>query len=192
VNTPAHLIANTALLGHGGLSGHERWILVGALFPDLGMVGFFLWQTFVLGTSQSQIWGVEYFRDGWQLFFDLGNSIPLAALVCVAGHLWRRPALLAFGASVSLHALLDLALHHDDGHRHFLPLSAWRYASPVSYWDPAHLGWLGALLELAFVVVGSGVLLRRYSVRWLRIVLPSLVLLQTGIYVRFVLFGAVG
>ena len=68
---------------------------------------------------------------------------------------------IAFFCSVLLHCGVDLALHHDDAHRHFFPLSDWRYASPVSYWDPRRLGRLGALLEVCSVIGGSFVLARR-------------------------------
>jgi len=60
-------------------------------------------------------------------------------------------------------SLHPLALHHDDAHRHFLPLSGFRFESPISYWDPAHYGLVFGAVELAGVVVGSIVLIRRGS-----------------------------
>ena len=48
--------------------------------------------------------------------------------------------------------LCDLPVHHNDGHRHFLPISNWRFESPVSYWDPAHFGVIFATLELVLAV----------------------------------------
>ncbi len=51
---------------------------------------------------------------------------------------------------------MDLPVHHDDGHRHFFPLSDWRFASPVSYWDPEHYGRIVGTAEAVFVVAGAG------------------------------------
>ena len=57
---------------------------------------------------------------------------------------------------MALHVPEDLFLHHDDGHRHFYPLSQWRYSSPVSYWDPNHYGKIVAPLEALAVVLEIG------------------------------------
>jgi len=48
-----------------------------------------------------------------------------------------------------------LPVHHDDGHRHFFPLSDWRFESPVSYWDPAHYGHIFLWIELLLVAAGT-------------------------------------
>lgn len=46
-------------------------------------------------------------------------------------------------------------------HRHLFPLSDWRFASPVSYWDPAHHGDVFLAAEADLVALGGLVLLRR-------------------------------
>jgi hypothetical protein len=74
------------------------------------------------------------------------HSLPLVAL---AATLLRTAPARAFLASMALHAVADLLTHHDDAHRHLWPLSGWRFASPVSYWDPAHFGAWFAPLECA-------------------------------------------
>jgi membrane-bound metal-dependent hydrolase YbcI (DUF457 family) len=76
-------------------------------------------------------------------------------------------------ASVLLHALGDAFLHREDGHRHLWPISTWRFESPVSYWDPAHHGSLGAGFEVG-VVLASTVALWRDASRGGRIALASL------------------
>ena len=171
MHTPAHLLLNAAALDRGRLRGTLRWILLGALVPDLSMFVFFAWHAGMLHTPQAQIWSVEYFRPEWQLVFDASHSIPAAGLgllICARAGSARGMALFC---SVLLHCGIDLALHHDDAHRHFLPLGDWRYASPVSYWDPRHFGWLGAGLEVAAVLASSAQLARRASHR---VVAPSL------------------
>jgi hypothetical protein len=175
MNTPAHLVVNLALLGGGERRAHSRWIAAGALLPDLPMLGFFLWERLALGTPGQVIWDERYFDPAWQAVFDLFNSVPLAALGLGAALVLRRtgPALL-FG-SVLLHCLLDLPLHREDGHRHFLPLSDWRFMSPVSYWDPAHQGALGAGLETLALCGACAVLWRRATGRAAHVSLALLV-----------------
>jgi hypothetical protein len=162
MNTPAHAILNLTVLGRDAPQ-RTLPLFVGAVLPDAPMLVFFTWETLVLGTPQSVIWGEAYFRDGWQDFFDLFNSIPLlllAMLLCWRFQFeWGRWLF----ASALVHCFFDLPLHHDDGHRHFLPLSGFRFASPVSYWDPAHHGAIAAFGEVVVVCVGSAVLWKRHE-----------------------------
>ncbi|MGB5972116.1 MAG: hypothetical protein WBG38_02300, partial [Nodosilinea sp.] len=65
------------------------------------------------------------------------------------------------GASMVLHHLADLPLHHDDAHQHFWPLSSVRFISPVSYWDADHFGQIGATVELVLVLAATAYLLPR-------------------------------
>jgi len=134
------------------------------------MFAFYLYQRAVLGTPESAIWSDVYFQSDWQLLFDTFNSLPLLAFAALIS--WRAGATrwLAFFASMALHCLGDLPLHHDDAHAHFLPFSQWRFESPVSYWDPAHFGrWVG-IVEIAFVLGGAGTLAFRSETRPWRIV----------------------
>lgn len=117
------------------------------------MCGFYVYQK-IVGSAERQIWSTLYFEDHWQLFFDLFNSIPIALLVMAGGFYLRSPIAILIAASALLHMLCDLPLHHDDGHRHFLPLD-WRFESPISYWDRAHHGKLVAVLELLSAVGAS-------------------------------------
>lgn len=160
MNTPAHAVINLLILSRDPSQRKTAAIVTGALIPDLVIILFYAWQL-MLGTRESQIWSVEYHAPLWQAWIDSFNSIPLclaAMLIC-----WklRQPLLMAFFASMLLHTFGDLPLHHDDGHRHFFPFSDWRFASPVSYWDPAHHGQWASLLEFVAVIAASIVLFRR-------------------------------
>jgi hypothetical protein len=155
MHTPAHLILNAALIARGPLRGTLAWTLLGAAAPDLSMFVFFGWHTGVLHTPQAQIWGRAYFDPAWQTVFDASHSIPGAMLGLLLALRAGSARGIAFFGSVLLHCGVDLALHHDDAHRHFLPLTRWRFESPVSYWDPRHFGRLGALLEVCSVIGGS-------------------------------------
>ncbi|MGH0028203.1 MAG: hypothetical protein ACQGVC_00305 [Myxococcota bacterium] len=185
MNTPAHLVVNLALLGGGSRRDAAGAIALGALLPDLPMFAFFAWETLVRATPQRAIWDERYFDPGWQAAFDLFNSIPLFG-VGLAAALWRRSRVLAaLCASVLLHCLLDLPFHREDGHRHLFPLSDWRFMSPVSYWDPAHGGALGAGLEGVFVVAAACVLWRRHPRVGVRTALALLAAFTVSAWVLF-------
>jgi len=186
MNTPAHSILSLVVLDRGRLKGHELPILAGSLLPDAPMVLFYLYEKIIRGSPENVIWGERYFEASWQTFFDLFNSIPLAALVVLAAWRARAWGWVAFGASVILHCLTDLPLHNDDAHRHFFPFSNWRFESPLSYWDPAHHGHYFALLEIVGVALGCVALYRRYERRSARI-LVGLVALAYFLYLAFVI-----
>ena len=168
MNTPAHLAASLLVWRHEPGWRGAAATTFGAALPDLPMFGFYVWQK-TIGSPETQIWGDLYFRDGWQLFFDLFNSIPLAALVALFCF-WRRlPLGVLIASSAALHMLCDLPVHNDDAHRHFLPAN-WRFHSPLSYWDPEHYGryfmpleFLGAMAA-SFWVATHG---RHRPMRWI-------------------------
>ena len=122
-------------------------VTAGAILPDAPMFVFYGWQKLVEGTVESDIWGHLYFEDHWQLFFDIFNSIPLMLLLMLICRVFDLQWGLLLAGSALLHLCCDLPVHHDDAHRHFLPLTHWRFASPVSYWDPDHHGMWFMLFE---------------------------------------------
>jgi hypothetical protein len=174
MQTPGHVIINLGLLGRGD---RPRWawpIIAGALIPDLMMFWFYGWTKVVRDLPDSEIWSTTYFLEGWQNIFDLFNSIPLAlmglgiVIYCQRGAMhrhWTGPAAICL-VSIIFHCLQDLPLHHDDGHRHFWPLSNFRFASPVSYWDPNHHAIWGSLFEVVCVVSATALALRWLQSRW--------------------------
>ena len=151
MHTPTHMLLSSAVFSRGRYRDYWPWIILGALLPDLPMFGFYAYYK-LLGTPESLIWGELYFLPSWQNFFDVFNSIPLAAALALAAHYLKRPALVALALSLLLHLAFDLPLHNDDAHRHFFPFSDWRFISPLSYWDSAHHGswvrWVELLLNL--------------------------------------------
>ena len=163
MNTPAHALLNLALLARRPAT-HSRSaaIVAGALIPDAVIVVFYAWQL-LRGSSESEIWSTAYYQPLWQAAIDVFNSIPLIAAAMLLAWHFRRPLLLALAASMLLHALGDLPLHHDDAHRHFFPFADWRFASPVSYWDPAHHGDIASLAEAAAVLGAATYLWIRHA-----------------------------
>jgi hypothetical protein len=187
MNTPAHAVVNLVLLGRRDRPELVPPILLGSVLPDLPMSVFYLVERVGMGRSEQLIWSQSYFAPHWQDFFDLFNSFPLIggamALAYLAGNRW----MLLLGASMALHGLFDLPLHHDDGHRHFYPFSEWRFASPVSYWDPAHHGRITGSIEALFVLTGSVTLWMRYESRRLRASLLAVGVL----YVAYLVFALI-
>ena len=153
MNTPAHVVFSLVLLGRPNALRYALAILIGALLPDLAMFVFYSAEK-LQGTPENVIWSERYFLPHWQNQIDFTNSIPLA-LVAVGLALWRRNIwFVMLFASVIVHCLLDLATHHDDAHRHFYPLSHWRFESPFSYWNPAYHGDVIGAIEIAAFAIG--------------------------------------
>ena len=152
--------------------------------PDFPMFVFYVYQRAVLATPEAVIWSDAYFQSNWQLVFDLFNSLPLLGLAALISWRARAPRVLAFIASMTLHCLTDLPLHHDDAHAHFRPISSWRFESPISYWDTEHYGQLFAGVELLFVLGGAGLLVLRPRLRAWRLV-GSLTLVSYALFIAF-------
>ncbi len=161
MNTPAHLIFGVLAFRNTPRPGLWWAALAGALIPDAPMFLFYGYEKGILGTPERVIWSQAYWDPAWQLLIDIPNSIPLALLGWFLarrmGSGWGQ----AFFLSAGLHQACDFALHHDDGHRHLLPFSDWRFVSPVSYWDPRHFGRIAAPVEAAMTVAACVWLLLR-------------------------------
>ncbi|MEM6521202.1 MAG: hypothetical protein AAF722_17935 [Cyanobacteria bacterium P01_C01_bin.70] len=186
MNTPSHSILNLAILGQGQLAQSGWPIVIGSWLPDAAIFVFYGWAKGA-GLPDATIWQETYYLPFWQSIFAIGNSIPLA-LMGLGIFLWlRRPGAIALFASMMLHHLEDLPLHHEDAHQHFWPLSSYRFVSPVSYWDPQHFGAYGALLEMALTLLATVCLLRRLRSRWGQGILVLVNLLYIGGYWQFYL-----
>ncbi len=184
MNTPTHVIVNLLALGRTRASFAPA--MIGAILPDVPMFGFYLWQRFI-GTPERVIWSSTYFEPGWQAFFDVFNSLPLLALGLLIAWRLGASAWIVLFASMMLHCAFDLPLHNEDAHRHFYPFSDWRFASPVSYWDPRRYGTLVAPLELACLAVGAVILWRRHRWRAARIAIAGIAAV-TALFVGFALW----
>lgn len=118
------------------------------------MVLFYAYEK-LRGVPESTIWNLDYHLPLWQKIFDIPNSIPLLLVALCATIFWKKTALALMFASMLIHCLLDFTVHHDDAHRHFFPLSNFRFASPISYWDPKFYGKIFGTLEIFLFVAGS-------------------------------------
>jgi len=184
VNTPAHGLLNLLLLSRRDEPESVAPVAIGAVLPDLPMILFYAWER-LRAVPEATIWSIDYHHPSWQAVFDAFHSLPLLGLGWIVARARRARRLGLLLLSMTLHALADLPLHREDGHRHLFPLSGWRFESALSYWDPAHGGRWFQLVELLLVVVGGVALWRRFPGRLQR----TAVALLAGCYLGFVAFA---
>ena len=151
-------------------------VLIGSVAPDVplyllsvgGLIYFHKFRGLSLSDSGRHIYGDLYFNDpGWIGLHSLLHSPVsiLAGLLIVQATKpwWPRAARwvqwLLFACL--LHSAVDIVTHFDDGPLLFWPLD-WRtrFASPVSYWDPAHFGREFFLFEATLAIVLAIYLIR--------------------------------
>lgn len=177
MNTPAHLVLGLAAFGRPGRPALILAALAGAALPDASLYVLAGWEL-ARGTPARVVFDELYWSDLWQSVFAVDNSIPLFGALLVAGLAARSGVLVAFSGAALLHLGTDFALHHDDARRHLWPLSDWVFASPVSYWDPAHFGRIAAPVEAAATMALCILIWRRHSSRMLRAFVVALAAAQ--------------
>ena len=167
MNTPAHLIVGLAAFGKPGRPGVTAAALAGGLLPDLSLY-VLAGGALALGETPERVFRELYYSDAWQAVFRIDNSVFLWGALLALGLARRVPWLAALAGAGLAHLALDLPLHHDDGRAHFWPLTDWVFASPVSYWDPAHWGgWVGAA-EVALCGGLAVAIWRAFREAWVR------------------------
>ena len=163
MNTQTHLLLAAALFARPGRPRANAAVMAGALVPDAGVYGLFAWSK-LAGVPETEVWRTIYFAEPMQTIQAVCNSAPLYGAVLAIGLALgeRRTALASAGGTAAtggwwgavgplhwlallalaalIHLAGDLPLHADDAHRHFWPLTDWRFHSPVSYWDRDHYG----------------------------------------------------
>ncbi|MEM6535075.1 MAG: cobalamin biosynthesis protein CobQ [Pseudomonadota bacterium] len=180
MNTPTHVIAAAAILAKSGDNRCNMVVMAGALIPDLSIYALVIWAA-LAGRLDTSLWSETYWSEPWQTLGAVSNSVPLA-LVLLAISVWRAwPILGVFAAALLVHAVLDLPVHADDAHRHFWPVTDWRFVSPISYWDSDHHGAYGRLLDCVILLAGIAVLWRRFETSWVRWLLGLLAAMAAGL-----------
>ena len=168
MHTQTHLLIGAAALGRPGRAGMGLAAGFGSVLPDIPAIVMAGWALLVQRRDADEVFRVAYFSDAWHAVLAPAHSVPLWALVLAGGFALGRDVVKAFAGGGLLHMAFDLPVHADDPHRHFWPLSDWRFESPVSYWDPAHFGLWVAPLEVAAGLALVVLLWRRWSSRWAR------------------------
>ncbi|OKH37137.1 hypothetical protein NIES2119_15080 [[Phormidium ambiguum] IAM M-71] len=155
MNTPSHAIINLFLLGKQSLPQANFSIFLGAILPDIPIFIFYGWTKLIARQSEKQIWSETYYKAFWQNIVAIFHSIPLALLGCFVSDYFKWESLEILFISLVLHSLGDLPVHNDDAHRHFFPLSNYRFISPLSYWDRKHHGAIVSFVELSLVLLAT-------------------------------------
>ena len=184
MQTPTHTLLALVLLGKRGAPSRNWTVVAGSLAPDMFIYIAWPIYTFGRGESQTRFWDETYFQaPGIQLAGAVSNSFPLFGLLAVVGWVarsrrWAR-LLWLFALAALIHLATDIPVHAEDAHRHFWPLSDWRFHSPLSYWNEAyHARWI----RLGEAVLGLGLcalLLRRFRKASTQITLGLLAILYT-------------
>ena len=178
--TSTHALYNLALLGRKEKPDRLWPVLLGAFFPDLPGVFCLLYCHFIQGFSFEKIHDAIYPSPLWQGFADGFHSIPLALGLAFLCALFKWTPGLWFSLSAALHSLEDIPVHAGNPHRHFWPLSDWRFFSPFSCYDPRfHLGWV-AILDFALALFAAWVIARRGLPSWGKALLGAALALEAG------------
>lgn len=173
--TQTHILVAGAGFTRPGQPWRNAAALLGGFLPDAALYSLFFWAR-MDGISPGEIFGERYWSPAWQAAMSPGNSVFVWLAVLAAGWWLSKQerftvpgiALIAMSGAALAHIALDFPLHHDDGHTHLWPLTNWKFASPVSYWDPDHYGMYVRPVEFALGIACLLVLYRRFSARWVR------------------------
>ncbi len=162
MNTPAHVIFALAAFARPGDRKRTAAAAVGALLPDASLYLMAGVALYVMGLSPERVFHDLYFSDAWQQVFAIDNSFIIwgALLGLCQWRGWINGRVLVL--SGLMHLAFDFALHNDDARPQFWPLSDWVFASPFSYWDPAHYGAIIGPLEMATSAVLGLILIQRF------------------------------
>lgn len=177
MRTTGHAVLNVALLARDGAPAMVAATVAGAVLPDLPIVCLYLREK-LRGTPTETIWRVRYQRPFWLNLIHGMHSVPGAAAGLLASALLGQPVAMAFFASALLHAFCDIPVHGVDAHRHFLPLSQWRFVSPLSYWEVRRHARAVTLAEWALVAVAGASL--GGALGWSAAVIGGVVALNLG------------
>lgn len=187
MNTPTHLLTSVVLLARPGAPKRNMAVIFGALVPDLSIYILFVWAKFIVQVPEHEIWRQLYWQEPWQTMSALSNSLLLYATLLAFG-LWRTwPLAAVVGASALCHLALDFPFHASDAHRHFWPISDWRFHSPLSYWDSSHHGDLVSAIELAMALTFMWIIYRRFEGIWVRAALAVALVSDVAVPLYFTL-----
>lgn len=180
MNTPSHAIINLAILGQQDKPQFNLAIVFGAILPDIPIFVFYFVAKVVQKLPEKTIWTEAYYQPFWQNIIALLHSFPLACIAWIIARSqgWKIAEIIFL--SMVWHSVFDLPVHSEDAHRHFFPLSNYRFISPISYWNPKHYGNIVSFVERLLVAgtsiyvfpavisyVGKGLILAVNLVYWL-------------------------
>ena len=171
-----HILVASALLAKPERALRNTAILIGAFIPDAAIYGLFIWSK-LANIPESKVWNELYWQEPWQSYTAAGNSIVLYGMLAIFGVIALRNApaahrigifMLFLAVAALTHIAGDFPVHVVDAHRHFWPVSDWKFVSAISYWDPDHHGRAFMIFEFALGALLCIVLFRRFASWWVR------------------------
>ena len=193
MNTQNHILFNIAVaekIKPGSLK-YIKQIIAGGFMPDALMFVFYPIERWVFGHTSEEIWNERYFDSTWQMLIDIFNSVPLILLLFTYTYYKKARGWAYFFGSMLFHAALDLPVHNDDAHRHFWPITNYRYESPVSYWDPDHFGFYASIAEIILATVACIYIYRKAEKRWIKNTVIGFFVLNILMMAMFLFFFGV-
>ncbi len=187
MNTPSHYILNLVVLSKTFTPNASVAITLGAILPDVPIFVFYFVAKWVYRLPEREIWSTAYYSDIVQFWVSVGHSFPVAIaglLICLFYH-WT-PGIALFGSMIG-HSLLDFPFHHDDAHRHFFPLSDYKFISPLSYWDIKHHARSVACVEMGLVLAATPWAIGILNYRFTQGLVLAIDLLYVFAYTKFYL-----
>ncbi|MBK8050750.1 MAG: metal-dependent hydrolase [Anaerolineales bacterium] len=176
------------LLAAAAIMPLRRWpgavfapaLLVGAALPDiplflLTVAGeiYYRWLVAPPATNIMEYlhFNLFYNHPLWIIGHNFFHSLLIDGALLLVGLWWwkqrgSRWGMMLFwlAGSMLVHVGIDIFTHHSDGPLFLFPID-WRYrfASPISYWEPAYGGRQFAAFERALDLVLLGLLLLTYG-----------------------------
>lgn len=178
MNTPSHWLIHAAIAKRADNPNLVRSaFLWGAIAPDIPLTLlsiisplYFRAGGMPLSEAMPYIFDTLYFKNPWWILVHHLFHAPLLLLLytLVLYPLRKNPVaywLLWFVAGCTLHTLVDIATHYNDGPLVFFPLNWTFRVYSISYWDRAHGGAWFMWLELALDLFLLGYLIVPWLVR---------------------------
>ena len=180
MNTPAHLVMGIAAFGRPEVRHTTLAAIFGAFAPDFSLYLMTAVSIFWLGIDAQVVFGQLYYSDAWQQVFAIDNSFIFWGMGLGLALRARSQVWTAFAGAGLLHLAFDFPLHTHDARMHFWPLTAWKFISPISYWDGAAGADAVGLAALALVLVLGALIFRRYKTWRVRLFASILVAFEAA------------
>lgn len=90
-----------------------------------------------------------------------------------------------FALAAITHLIGDFPVHANDAHPHFWPISDWRFASPISYWDRNHHGAVFCVFETILGILLSIIIFRRFTLLAVRVLTGLAVISYLAVPIYF-------
>lgn len=184
MQTYSHLLITAVFnekLKEKGVAVASKALLIGSIAPDVPLIlitiGFIAYNQFItpIGVGDRlflENYDQNYFTNPYWIASHNLLHAPLLLLLYGSIGFWRMKkgdrwgrALFWFAIGCGLHAILDIFTHVHDGPVLFFPFNwTYRFAAPVSYWDPDHGGNIFLPLEH---LLDAGILIYLF-VKWRR------------------------